>query len=147
MFRGNYPTRMDEKGRLKVPAGFKRLLDEHYAGTKFFITSLDGTAARVYPMDEWEKAEADVTRRDKNNPVRNKWLRITSYYGQEVEMDGQGRLLIPALLREKANLSGDVAVLGMPEYLEVKNHEVLRKQVEEDPFTDEDAQALSESGS
>ncbi|PYX46476.1 MAG: division/cell wall cluster transcriptional repressor MraZ, partial [Acidobacteria bacterium] len=41
MFRGNHPTRVDEKGRLKVPAEFKRVIDEKY-GTQFYITSLDG---------------------------------------------------------------------------------------------------------
>ncbi|HEV8524172.1 MAG TPA: division/cell wall cluster transcriptional repressor MraZ, partial [Terriglobales bacterium] len=42
MFRGNHPTRVDEKGRLKVPAEFKRVIDEKYAGNEFYITSLDG---------------------------------------------------------------------------------------------------------
>ncbi len=49
MFRGNHPTRVDEKGRLKVPAEFKRVIDEKYA-QKFYITSLDGNVAQVYPF-------------------------------------------------------------------------------------------------
>jgi MraZ protein len=51
MFRGNHPTRVDEKGRLKVPAEFKRVIDEKYA-QKFYITSLDGVVAQVYPFEE-----------------------------------------------------------------------------------------------
>jgi MraZ protein len=143
MFRGNHPARMDEKGRLKIPADFKRLLDENYPGTtKFYITSLDGTCAKLYPLSEWEKLEREITAKPKSNPLRNKWLRVTSWYGQEVEMDAQGRLLIQALLREKADLKGEVAVLGVGECLEVRNGEVLGKQVEEDPFTDADGEAL-----
>jgi len=56
MFRGNHPTRVDEKGRLKVPAEFKRVIDEKY-GTQFYITSLDGRVAQVYPFEEWERIE------------------------------------------------------------------------------------------
>jgi MraZ protein len=143
MFRGSYQTRTDDKGRLKVPAGFKRVIDDRYSGGKFYVTSLDGGDAHIYPMDEWEKHEREILSQPFTNPQRKKFLLVTSYYGQEVEMDGQGRLLLPALLREKANLKGEVAVVGMLDHLEVKNMEVLSKQVEDNPFTDADAQALS----
>ena len=46
MFRGNHPTRVDEKSRLKIPAEFKRVIDEKY-GQKFYITSLDGSIAQL----------------------------------------------------------------------------------------------------
>ncbi len=49
MFRGNHPTRVDEKGRLKLPAEFKRLVDERY-GTQFYITSKDGRSSRDLPL-------------------------------------------------------------------------------------------------
>ena len=61
MFRGNHPTRVDEKGRLKVPAEFKRLIDEKY-GNEFYITSLDGKVAQVYPFEEWQRIEAKLAR-------------------------------------------------------------------------------------
>jgi MraZ protein len=144
-FRGTYTTRMDDKGRLKVPARFKHQLDSDYTESIYFITSLDGTAAHIYPIAEWEKLEERVKRLDQNDPLRNKWLRATSYYGQEVEIDGQGRLLLPTRLREKANLKDDVDVVGMAEYMEVMNHEALSRQVEGDPFTVADAAALSKA--
>ena len=56
MFRGTHLTRLDEKGRLKVPAEFKRLIDENYSA-QFYITSWDGKSAKVYPMQEWEEIE------------------------------------------------------------------------------------------
>lgn len=142
-FRGTHTTRMDDKGRLKVPAKFKHDLDSDYPETKFFITSMDGAAARIYPMEEWEKLEARVKRLDQSNPLRIKWLKVTSYWGQEVEIDGQGRLLIPARLREKAALKDDVDVVGVAEYMEVNNHVALSAEVEDHPFTAEDADALS----
>src|SRR5512142_3257142 len=111
MFRGNYPTRADEKGRLKVPADFKRYIDERYAVT-FYVTSLDGKAAMVYPMEEWERMEQKIAALPSFNPTRKKFLDRTNYYGQVVEMDAQGRLLLPALLRDAANLKGELAVVG-----------------------------------
>jgi MraZ protein len=146
MFRGNHPTRTDEKGRMKVPAEFKREFEERYAGNRFYVTSRNGQTAEIYAMEEWEAIEQKLAKLPTSNIHRKKFLEITNYYGQVVEMDGQGRLLLPALLREKANLKGDVAVVGMLTYLEVRNMEAYSRRIEENPFTDDDANALSELG-
>jgi MraZ protein len=145
MFRGNYPTRVDEKGRLKVPSDFKRLLDEKY-GTQFYITSLDGKVAQVYPFEEWQRIEEKLARLSNFNPTKKKFLNRTNYYGQVVEIDGQGRLLIPSLLRESAGIQGEVAVVGNLTYLEVQSIEQYRKDIEENPFTGEDEKTLDELG-
>jgi MraZ protein len=144
MFRGNHPTRVDEKGRLKVPAEFKRVIDEKYA-QKFYITSVDGTIAQVYPFEEWERIEQKLAALSTYNPTKKKFLNRTNYYGQVVEMDGQGRLLVPQILREAAQIRGEVAVLGNLTYLEVRNLEALDKEIKE-PFTDEDIKTLDDLG-
>jgi len=145
MFRGNHPTRVDEKGRLKVPAEFKRVIDEKYAA-KFYITSLDGKIAKVYPFEEWEQIEQKLNALSDFNPSKKKFLDITNYYGQVVEMDGQGRLLMPGLLREAAEIKGEVAVVGNLRYLEVRNMEAYKAQLLENPFTADDATSLSDLG-
>ena len=145
MFRGNHPTRVDEKGRLKVPAEFKRVIDEKYA-QRFYITSLDGVVAQIYPFEEWERIEQKLANLSTFNPTKKKFLNRVNYYGQVVEMDGQGRLLIPQLLRESAQLRGEVAVTGNLTYLEVRNLEAFRKEIQEQPFTDEDTKTLDELG-
>lgn len=145
MFRGNHPTRVDEKGRLKVPAEFKRVVDERY-GQRFYITSVDGQRAQMYPFEEWERIEEKLARLSNFNPTKRKLLNRTNYYGQVVEMDNQGRLLLPALLREAAQLRGEVAVLGNLTYLEVRNMAAFRKELEETPFTAEDEKTLDELG-
>jgi MraZ protein len=145
MFRGNHPTRVDEKGRLKVPAEFKRVIDEKYAA-KFYITSLDGKIAKVYPFEEWEQIEQKLNAVSDFNPSKKKFLDITNYYGQVVEMDGQGRLLMPGLLREAAEIKGEVAVVGNLRYLEVRNMEAYKTQLLENPFTADDATSLSDLG-
>ena len=145
MFRGNRPTRVDEKGRLKVPSECKRVIDEKYA-QKFYITSLDGIVAQVYPFEEWERIEQKLASLSTFNPTKKKFLNRTNYYGQVVEMDGQGRLLIPQILRESAQIRGEVAVLGNLTYLEVRNLEAFRKEIEEQAFTDDDTKTLDELG-
>ncbi len=145
MFRGNHPTRVDEKGRLKVPAEFKRLIDEKY-GLQFYITSVDGQRAQVYPFEEWQRIEEKLARLSNFNPTKKKLLNRTNYYGQVVEMDAQGRVLIPTILRQAAQLRGEVAVLGNLTYLEVRNMEAFRKELEEHPFTAEDEKTLDELG-
>jgi len=145
MFRGNHPTRVDEKGRLKVPAEFKRVIDEKYA-QKFYITSQDGIVAQVYPFEEWERIEQKLAALSTFNPTKKKFLTRTNYYGQVVEMDGQWRLLVPQILREAAQIRGEVAVLGNLTYLEVRNLEAFRKEIDEQAFTDEDTKTLDELG-
>ena len=145
MFRGNHPTRVDEKGRLKIPAEFKRLVDEKYANA-FYITSVDGERALIYPMEEWQRIEEKLARLSSFNPTKKKFLDRTNYYGQSVEMDNQGRVLLPAMLRESAQLKGEVAVLGNLTHLAVRNIEAYRKELVENPFTAEDEKTLDELG-
>ncbi|HEX8817867.1 MAG TPA: division/cell wall cluster transcriptional repressor MraZ [Terriglobales bacterium] len=145
MFRGNHPTRVDEKGRVKVPAEFKRVIDEKY-GNQFYITSQDGKVAQVYPFEEWERIEQKLATLSTFNPTKKKFLDRVNYYGQMVEMDGQGRLLMPQLLREAAQIKGEVAVTGNLTYLVVRNLELYRKEIEEQPFTPEDEKTLDELG-
>jgi MraZ protein len=145
MFRGNHPTRVDDKGRLKVPAEFKRVIDEKY-GTQFYITSLDGKLAQIYPFEEWERIEQKLAGLSTFNPTKKKFLSRVNYWGQQVEMDGQGRLLIPQLLREKAGIKGEVAVLGNLTYLEVRNLEALQREIETESFTREDEKTLDDLG-
>src|SRR6184192_4244877 len=120
MFRGNHPTRVDEKGRLKVPAEFKRVIDEKY-GQQFYITSFDGKVAQVYPFEEWERIEQKLAGLSTFNPTKKKFLDRVNYWGQQVEMDGQGRLLIPQLLRDSAQIKGEVAVTGNLTHLLIRN--------------------------
>jgi MraZ protein len=145
MFRGNHPTRVDEKGRLKVPAEFKRVIDEKY-GQQFYITSLDGDVAQVYPFEEWERIEQKLAGLSTFNPTKKKFLSKVNYWGQVVEMDGQGRLLIPQLLREAGRLKGEVAVSGYQTYLEVRNMEAYQQKVREEKFTPDDEKTLDELG-
>jgi MraZ protein len=142
--RGNYPAKVDEKGRLKIPAAFLEELKEF--GNVFYITSPTGETVRIYPMTVWNGIEEKLAKMPSSDTRKRKFLMRTSYYGQTVELDGQGRVLLPSLLREKAQAKGDVAVLGTLDYLEVINDARAQEQMDKDPFTDDDEQALSDLG-
>lgn len=143
MFRGSYVTQIDEKFRLKVPADFKRHIDEEY-GTQFFITSKDGKRAEIFPMKAWLEKEEKMKGVSDLNPAKKRYMEMTSYYGQVVEMDAAGRLLMPQKLREAASLTEEVVVIGMQTTLAVENHEKLKPTIV--PMTAEELKALEELG-
>ena len=145
MFRGNAPARIDEKGRLKVPTAFKSLLENKY-GRELFLTSLSGEYVRIYPMPVWLELEQKLAAMPSTHPARQRFLDRINYFGSDAELDSQGRVIIPQRLREAATMSGDVDVLGQVNYLEVWNHDRLVAKMQRDPFTDDDARALSEFG-
>ena len=144
MLRGNYPATADEKGRVKIPADF--LAELRKAGKKFYVTSVDGVHARIYPMKAWEEIEKKLAKRSSYNPARQKFLARTNYYGQVVEMDGQGRILIPSILRESAAIRGEVNVQGNLTYLQVWNHTRFLEQLNSNPVTAEDIKAFDDLG-
>ena len=142
--RGNCPAKVDEKGRLKIPAVFLDALKEY--GNQFYITSTTGESARIYPMKVWSEIEDKLAKVSSQNRAKRKFLMRTSYYGQTVELDGQGRVLIPAVLRESAQAKGDVDVFGNLDYLEVMNHTRVLDDMKKSPYTDEDDKALEDLG-
>ncbi len=146
MFRGHCPTRLDDKGRLKMPADFKHEIDRNNYDGKFYITSLNGAVIKLYPLKEWELYEQKVIGRANSHRALEKFSDVTSYYGQSVEMDSQGRLTIAEWLRDKFGLKGEVSVIGKLNHLEIRLTEELSKQVEENPLTDDDMDQLLGSG-
>jgi MraZ protein len=145
VFRGREQARIDDKGRLKVPNVFRSLLESKY-GRELFLTSLTGEYVRLYPMPVWLDIEEKLGKMPSTHPSRLRFLDRVNFYGQSVELDTQGRVLIPARLRETAAIAGDVDVLGQYNYLDTWNHDRLQARLQRDPFTDDDAKALSEFG-
>ena len=145
MFRGNVPARIDDKGRLKVPNTFRALLESKY-GRELFLTSLSGEFVRIYPMPVWLEIEQKLGGMPSTHPSRLRFLDRVNYFGQAIEMDAQGRVLMPVRLRDAATMAGDVDVLGQVTYLDIWNHERFLTKMQREPYTDDDARALSEFG-
>jgi len=145
VLRGSYSAKIDEKGRLKIPNAFRAFVDEQH-GASLYITSVTGDSVRVYAMPAWLAVEQRLARMPSTHPARVKFLDRVNFFGQVVELDAQGRLVIPPRLREAAGMSGEVDVLGQMEYLEVWNHERFLAKLQREPLTDDDARALAEYG-
>lgn len=144
VLRGNYPAKVDDKGRVKIPAAFLEALREY--GNKFYVTSENGDYVRVYPMKIWNEIEEKLARLSSHNRTKQKFLTRTNYYGQVVELDGQGRILVPSILRESAQMRGDVDVLGNLNYLQIWNHTRFLDNLKASPITDDDEKTLDELG-
>lgn len=145
MLRGNYTARIDDKGRLKVPTAFRRLIEEKY-GADVYVTSVTGESVRIYPLKEWELIESRLSVLPSMDAARRKFLDRTNYFGQQSEMDAQGRVLVHPLLRGSAKVVGDVAVLGYLSYLEVWELEQFERRLHDNPFDEADEAALARLG-
>jgi len=145
VFRGNAPARIDDKGRLKVPNSFRALLESKY-GRELYLTSLTGEYVRIYPMPVWLEVEQKLGEMPSSHPSRLRYLDRVNYFGQVSELDTQGRVLVPVRLREAATMNGDVDVLGQFNFLDVWNHDRFLTKLQREPYTDDDARALTEFG-
>ncbi|MEE2637712.1 MAG: division/cell wall cluster transcriptional repressor MraZ [Acidobacteriota bacterium] len=145
MLRGNFSAKIDEKGRLKIPTAFRTAIQDRY-GTQLFVTSVNGELVLIYPLPVWEDIEHKLASVPSTLPARGKFFNRVNYFGQTGEFDKQGRVSIHTRLRETAAMVGEVDVFGQYDHLDVWNHERFATELSGEPFTDEDAAALSEYG-
>ena len=145
MLRGNAPATIDDKGRLKIPTVFRTEIESSF-GSDFYVTSLTGESVLVYPLPVWQEIEERLANLPSLNPTKKKFLDRTNYYGQLTSTDKSGRILIPTLLRDSARMTGEVAVLGCLNYLDIWNHERFLGKMKEQPFSEEDHEVLAQLG-
>ena len=146
MLRGNHPARIDDKGRLKIPEGFRSVVESRY-GPELFVTSVTGEYVRLYPMAVWQEVERRLADVPSSNPSKQRFLDRVSFFGQVAALDKQGRVVIPQLLRESAAMAGEVSVLGLQNHLAVWNQKRLQERLfKKEPFSEEDGRVLSGFG-
>jgi len=98
--RGIFPARVDDKGRLKLPAAFKGYLEQ--LGEKdVFVSSFDGRIARIYTLPAWEETEKFLMQDGEDLAERKRIYHLTMHYGADSRMDDQGRILINSDLRRE----------------------------------------------
>ena len=142
---GHSSTKIDEKGRLKIPANFRKIIEERY-GSDCFITSMDGERALVYPLPVWFEYQSRLAKVPSSSQAKSKMLERVNYYGQVSAIDTQGRVLVPQVLREIARMTDDVVVLGSEDHLIVWNEQRIQKRLTETPLTAEDFKELELHG-
>ena len=130
-----------------MPAEFRRLLEESFgSNTELFITSTTGESALLYPLSEWEKVEQRLAAMPSASRAKQRYLETVNYFGQQLRLDAQGRVVVPQILRERAEMVGDVVVSGRLEHLEIWNRERFEEKLRAEPLAEEDFKALADFG-
>lgn len=142
---GHAPAKVDEKGRIKIPNAFRKLIEQNY-GLDCFVTSFEGEKALIYPMPVWLDFQGRLARVPSTSVAKTKLLERANYFGQMVEMDAQGRLLVPSILRSVAGIAEDVVVIGNQDHLIVWNEEKIEKRMKQSPLTSDDFKELELHG-
>ena len=134
MFRGVQQGSVDDKFRLKMPALVRSALLAKYENPAVFITSLSGEDVRIYPVSEWEAVERRLSQPNENaapmdGDTKTKILLQANHHGADGALDNQGRILIPASLREEAGMRGEVHLQWSRNHVLVLSAEAYRTRM------------------
>jgi len=143
MLRGNALAKVDDKGRLKVPSSFRSIIEPRY-GKDFFVTSFRGDSVRIYPLEVYAEFEERLLRASQVEPLVDRLRNSVNYFGQNASMDGQGRILVHPLLREKVGIDGEVVVIGQQNLLRVWNRSTFEERQER--LSDDELRELAALG-
>ncbi len=115
-FSGTYSHNIDPKGRVTIPSAYREAL-----GEKFTLgINNDFTALALYPEAEWKQISERLNRIPISDAKGMKYVRmIKAFSYPDQEMDGQGRVLLPQLMRQKAGMDRAISFVGVGRYLEI----------------------------
>ena len=116
-FLGSYTYTLDDKGRVSLPAPFRREAGEQ----RFVLLQVYAPALALYPVEAWRDVEERLRGVMRNDPSARLWVLSLMSNAVEVTPDGQGRILIPTKLQEAAKLSGQVLMVGAIDKVELWN--------------------------
>ncbi len=121
MFRGRFEYSLDDKGRVKIPPKFKEILRDKHQST--LVLTVFDDCIYAYPYDVWEELEKKAVNLPLTNKAARRFKRMFFSSAQDVNIDKQGRILIPGVLREDAGIDKDVVVLGNLDHIEIWSKE------------------------
>lgn len=116
-FLGSYTYTLDDKGRVSLPAPFRREAGEQ----RFVLLQVYSPALALYPEAAWREVEERLRGVIRNDPDARMWVLSLMSSAVEVTPDAQGRILVPAKLQEAAKLSGQVLMVGAIDKVELWN--------------------------
>ena len=112
MFRGVHNINLDTKGRMAVPARYRQLLHESNDGALVVTIDTEEKCLLVYPLKEWEPIQAKIEALPSFNPAARRIQRLIIGHATDIDMDGNGRVLLPGPLREYAGLEKKMVMMG-----------------------------------
>ncbi len=139
MFRGVQHINMDAKGRLAMPARQREPLLSECNGQIVVTIDTQSRCLFIYPLPEWERIERDIQQLPALNPAVKRFQRLVIGYATDLDLDGNGRMLLPAPLREYAELEKKLVLVGQGRKLELWAEELWlaeRQQALEDSAAD-----------
>lgn len=142
-FRGSYELKLDDRGRVKIPARYLSILEEQY-GKEIYITSLNGDHVLMYPLIVWEGIEQSIEKIPVRSPEIEEFIDRTGFWGNESEVDTRGRILIPPELRNAGKLHETVRIIGKIDYMVMWNDELFREKAVSGEFGPDKLQKVSQ---
>ena len=130
MFRGVQHINLDVKGRLSVPARQRESLLDISAGSIVVTIDTQSSCLVLYPLREWERIERDVQNLPTLNPAVRRFQRLVLGYASDLDLDGNGRILLPGALREYAHLEKRVVLVGQGNKLELWSESLWEAECE-----------------
>lgn len=121
MFRGVHNINLDAKGRMAVPARFRDSLMQEEQGALVITIDTEERCLLVYPLKEWEPIQAKLEALPSFNSAARRIQRLIIGHATDVDLDGSGRILLPAPLREYAGLEKKMVMMGQGNKFELWN--------------------------
>lgn len=118
-FSGKYYYTLDPKGRFIIPAPFREIISSNYNPKLYIVNDIFDKCLHIYPQEEWSKIEEKVRQLPKTQEEVKIFMRRVISSAQEIEVDKQGRVLIPAAHREDAGLKSEMVIVGQVEKIEL----------------------------
>jgi MraZ protein len=141
-FRGSYIAKIDDRGRVKIPAKYLSALETDF-GKEVYLTSVNGDHILFYPMKVWQEIEKKIAAIPVRDPDMEEFISRSSYWGSETEIDSKGRILIPSDLRIASKLESSLLILGKIDYMVIWNREVFEARYMGGQFSDEKMHRVS----
>ncbi|MCO4756833.1 MAG: division/cell wall cluster transcriptional repressor MraZ [Oceanospirillaceae bacterium] len=119
MFRGVNPINLDAKGRMAIPARYREQITGSCDGCLVATIDTDDRCLLLYPLQEWEEIQKKIEALPSLNPVARRLQRLLIGHATDLDMDANGRLLLPAPLRDYAGLEKKIVLLGQGRKFEI----------------------------
>lgn len=119
MFRGINAVNLDAKGRMAMPVRYRTQLQEEAQGQLVITIDTEEKCLLLYPLPMWEEIEKKIEALPSFNQITRRIQRLLIGHATEMELDGNGRILVPPLLREYAKLDKRVILVGQGKKFEI----------------------------
>ncbi|MDQ7050786.1 MAG: division/cell wall cluster transcriptional repressor MraZ [Enterobacterales bacterium] len=132
MFRGANSINLDSKGRIAIPGKYRPSISESADCHLIITCDPYDNCLLIFSLADWEATEADLQSLSNSKPLHRRLKRIMLSHATEVDMDSNGRLLIPSVLRDRAKLKKDVMLIGQGKTFQLWDEANWKALVEED---------------